>query len=134
MPIYGQLGGNSVGSFQAIAGTPTVLNLTAIAGGANQNGVGAIVGSDVSIVTVADGTNLAVTLPDPAKYGGTPGDLFTVVNAATGQTLKVFPPTGGNISGAGANTAISISTSKTTEIRLASFTATTSVWTSLVGA
>lgn len=134
MTIYSQLGGNSVRSMQAIAGTPKVVNLTTIAGGGNQNGVGTIFDSDYWIVNVADGTNLATTLPDPNLYGGTPGDTFTLVNGASGQTLKIFPPTGGNISGAGANTAISVTTSKTSQVRLVSFTSTTSVWTSMVGA
>ena len=134
MPIYSQTIGNSMQSFQAIAGEPVVVNLTTVAGGGSQNGTGTIMASDYYIVTVADGTNLAVTLPDPNKYGGTPGDLFTVVNAASGQTLKVYPPTGGNISAAGANAAASITNNKTTQFRLASFTATASVWTSMVGA
>lgn len=134
MPIYSQLGGNSSGSFQAIAGDPVVYNLTTIAGGGSQNGTGTILSSDYAIISTADGTNLAVTLPDPNKYGGTPGDLFTIVNAASGQTIKVFPPTGGNISGTGSNTNISITNNKTTQVRLISFTATTSVWTSMVGA
>jgi len=134
MPIYSQPVGNSGGNFNAIAGTPLVYNLTAIAGGGSQNGTGTILSTDYAIVNVADGTNLAVTLPDPNKYGGTPGDCFTVVNGASGQTLKVYPPTGGNISGAGANTNISITTSKTSQVRLVSFTSTTSVWTSMVGA
>lgn len=134
MPLYALPGGNSVQSFQAIAGTPKVVNLTTIAGGGSQNGTGTIMDTDLWLVPTADGTNLAVTLPDPAKYGGTAGDLFTVVNAGSGQTLKLYPPTGGNISGAGANTNISITTNKTTQVRLVSYTSTTSVWTSQVGA
>jgi hypothetical protein len=134
MTIYSQLGGNSVGNMQAIAGTPQVINLTTIAGGGSQNGTGTIMSSDYWIVNTADATNLAVTLPDPNKYGGTAGDTFTLVNGASGQTLKLYPPTGGNISGAGSNTNISITTSKTTQVRLVSYTATTSVWTSMVGA
>lgn len=133
MPIYSQLGGNSVGSFNAIAGTPVVLNLTTIAGGNNQNGTGAILATDYAIVGTADTNNLAVSLPDPNKYGGTAGDRFFVVNGSN-QTLKIFPPTGGNISGAGANTAITVVTLKSDWVVLQSFTATTSVWVSMVGA
>lgn len=134
MPIYSQTGGNSVGSFAAVAGRPLTYNLTTIAGGGSQNGTGTILQTDLAIVSTADSTNLAVTLPDPNLYGGTPGDKFTVVNAASGQTLKIFPPTGGNISGTGANTNISVSNNKTTSVYLVSFTSTTSVWTSHVGA
>ena len=134
MPLYGYPGGIPVGSFDNVVGAPIIYNLTTIAGGGSQNGTGTILQSDYAIVSTADGTNLAVTLPDPNKYGGQAGDLFTVVNAASGQTLKVFPPTGGNISGTGSNTNISISNNKTTQIRLISFTSSTSVWTSQVGA
>lgn len=134
MTIYSQPVGNSIGSLNAIAGTPLTYNLTTIAGGGSQNGTGTILSTDYALISTADGTNLAVTLPDPNKYGGTPGDVFTVVNAASGQTVKVFPPTGGNISGAGANTNASITNNKTSQFRLISFTSTTSVWTSMVGA
>lgn len=134
MTIYSQPVGNAIGSLNAAAGTPLVVNLTSIAGGGSQNGTGTIMSTDYYIVSTADGTNLAVTLPDPNKYGGTPGDTFTVVNAASGQTLKVYPPTGGNISGAGSNTNISITNNKTSQVRLVSYTSTTSVWTSMVGA
>jgi hypothetical protein len=133
MPIYAFPQGTPNATFDALAGNPVAYNLTTIAGGGSQNGTGTILSSDYAFVNTADGTNLAVTLPDPNKYGGTMGDLFTVVNSSN-QTLKVFPPTGGNISGAGTNTNISITTLKTTQIRLISYTATSSVWTSMVGA
>ena len=132
MPLYAFPGGIPVGSFDNLAGTPNVISLTAQAAGNSQNGF--IAPSDYILVTAATAGNLSVTLPDPNKYGGTPGDLFTVVNGASGQTLNVFPPTGGNISGAGANTAATIANNKTSQFRLVSYTATTSVWTSMAGA
>ncbi len=134
MPLYGYPIGNSVESFKAIAGRPKVVNLTTIAGGDAQNATGCIMETDYYLINVADGTNLSVTLPDPAKYNSHAGDLFTVVNGGSGQTVKVYPPVGGNISAAGANSAASISTSKTSQFRLVSWTASTSVWTSMVGA
>ncbi len=125
-------GGVPIGAMNAIQGTVTVLNLTTLAsGGAQGNG---LMPSDFVIVTTADGTNKALTLPDPNKYGGTPGDIFTVVNSASGQTLSVFPPTGGNISALGANTASSLALNKVNSYYLVSFTATTSVWTVDAGA
>ncbi len=132
MTIFGFPQGSAPGQIKAAAGTPVVVNLTTIAGGASQNGY--IVSSDLQLVTTADGTNKVLTLPDPNKYGGTPGDSFEIINSASGQTLSVYPPTGGNINAAGANTAVSIVVNKAAIFYLVSYTATTSVWTGLVGA
>lgn len=132
MTIRGLPQGSPQGALNAAAGTPKVINLTTIAGGASQNGY--IADTDLLIVTTADGTNKSITLPDPNKYGGTPGDDWTVINSGSGQTLNVFPPTGGNISGAGSNTADTITNQKATTYWLVSFTATTSVWVRQVGA
>jgi hypothetical protein len=132
MTIRGYPQGSTQGAINAAAGTPKVINLTTIAGGASQNGY--VAETDYLMVTTADGTNKVITLPDPNKYGGTPGDDFVIVNSASGQTLSVYPPTGGNISGAGANTAASISNNITSCFCLISFTASASVWTSQVGA
>lgn len=57
-----------------------------------------------SIVATAANTNDAVTLPT-----GTTGRTVTVVNNGA-NTIKIFPPSGGNISGAGANTAVTQAT------------------------
>lgn len=124
--------GTPIGTMNAITGTPALVNLTTAAGGAGQNGY--LVTTDLQIVTVADGTNKVLTLPDPNKYVGSLGDDFIVVNSASGQTLSVFPPTGGNINAAGANTAVTIAQNKSAVFYLVSYTATTSVWTGLVGA
>jgi hypothetical protein len=125
-------GGVPVGQMNAIQGTVSTVSLTALAAGNVQNSV--IFPSDFVIVTAATGSFLAITLPDPNKYGGAPGDVFTIVNSASGQTLNVFPPTGGNISGAGANTASTLANNKVNNYYLVSFTATTSVWTVDAGA
>ncbi len=125
-------GGVGVGMQNAVNGTPVVLNLTTLASGGSQgNG---LMPSDFVIVTTADGTNKALTLPDPNKYGGVSGDCFIVINSASGQTLNIFPPTGGNISGAGANTASTLAQNKVNNYYMVSFTATTSVWTVDAGA
>ena len=124
--------GTPAGTMNAITGTPAVVNLTTIAGGGSQNGY--IATTDLQIVTTADGTNKAITLPDPNKYGGTAGDDFIIVNSNSGQTLNIFPPTGGNINAAGSNTAVTVSANKSITIYLVSYTATTSVWTGFAGA
>lgn len=134
MTLRGIPQGIPVGQMNAIQGTVTVMNLTTLATGNSQNAAGSIVPSDFVIVTTADGTNKGITLPDPNKYGGAPGDVFTVVNSASGQTLNIFPPTGGNISAAGANTASTLVVNKVNNYYLVSFTSTTSVWTVDAGA
>lgn len=132
MTLRGIPQGVPVGMQNAVNGTPLVVNLTTIAGGTNQNGY--IATTDFQIVTTADGTNNSITLPDPNKYGGAIGDMFTVINSASGQTIKVFPPTGGNISAGGANTANNLLVNKANNYYLVSFTSTTSVWTVDAGA
>lgn len=127
-------GGVPVGMMNATQGSVATMNLTALTSGNSQNAAGSLLPSDFVLVTTADGTNKGVTLPDPNKYGGAPGDVWTIVNSASGQTLSVFPPTGGNISGAGANTANSLVNNKVNNYYLVSFTATTSVWTVDAGA
>ena|SRR5882757_3089449 len=124
--------GVGVGQMNAIQGSPSSVSLTALAVGNVQNSV--ICPSDFVFVTAATGSFLAITLPDPNKYGGTQGDIFTVVNANSGQNLSVFPPVGGNISNAGANSANTLTNNKVNNYYLVSFTATTSVWTVDAGA
>jgi hypothetical protein len=119
-------GGVPIGMMNAIAGTPSVVSLTAQAAGNSQNGY--IVPSDMVYVTAANGSNLTLTLPDPNKYGGAVGDQFQINNANSGQTLAVYPPTGGNIDGAGSNASVSISSNASGTFHLVSWTATTSVW------
>lgn len=126
MTLRAVLQGFPSGQMNAANGTPANVNLTAIAGGASQNGY--IASTDLQIVTTADGTNKAITLPDPNKYGGTLADSFLILNGQSGQTLNVFPPTGGNIDAAGANTAVTCAQGASLTIYLVTFTATTSVW------
>lgn len=132
MALRGIPQGVPIGQFNALDGTPVVVNLTTAVSGSSQNGF--VATSDYQIVTTADGTNKAITLPDPNKYGGAVGDSFTIVNSASGQNLSVFPPTGGNISGAGSNTANTLTNNKVSTYYLVSFTSTTSVWTVGAGA
>lgn len=121
-------GGVPVGMMNAVNGTPILLNLTTLASGNSQNAANSIMPSDFVIIGTADGTNKGITLPDPNKYGGALGDSFLVLNGQTGQTINVFPPTGGNIDGAGSNTAATAAAGTSLTIYLQSFTATTSVW------
>lgn len=127
-------GGVSIGMMNATSGSPTTMNLTTLATGNSQNAANSLLPSDFVAITTADGTNKGVTLPDPNKYGGTFGDVWTVLNSNSGQNISVFPPTGGNISNAGANTANTLTNNKVNNYYLISFTATSSVWTVDAGA
>lgn len=119
-------GGVPVGMQNAVNGTPTLMNLTSIGGG-NAQGA-ALVPSDLVIIGTAGASNLAVTLPDPNKYGGAFADSWLVINGQSGQTVNVFPPTGGNIDGTGANASVAVAQGATATFYLQSFTASSSVW------
>lgn len=121
-------GGVPIGMQNAVNGTVTVMNLTSLATGNAQNAANSLLPSDFVIVTVADGTNKGLTIPDPNKYGGAVGDAWLVTNGQSGQTINVYPPTGGNIDGAGNNTAATCAAGATLTLLLVSWTATTSVW------
>lgn len=123
-------GGVPAGMMNAIQGTPVLMNLTTLASGNSQNAANSIMPSDLVLVGTADGTNKGITLPDPNKYGGAFCDSFLVINGQSGQTINVYPPTGGNIDGAGANTAATCAVGTTLTLYLQSFTSTTSVWVS----
>lgn len=126
MPLFGLSRGTPQGQMRAILGDPAVVNLTTSLSGNTQNSF--IAPTDYCIVNTADGTNKSLTIPDPNKYGGTPGDQFIFFNANSGQTLNIFPPTGGNIDNAGANTAATVANNASIMIVLVSYTASTSVW------
>lgn len=131
MTIYAFPQGTPIAQIKACQGTPAVVDLTVAAGGNSQNGY--IASTDYQIISTANSGNKSVSIWDPNKYGGTPGDSFLIVNGQSGQTINVFPPTGGNIDAAGSNTAITVSQGATATVILQSFTATTSVWISDAG-
>lgn len=131
MTIFGQPQGTPISQIKACVGTPALVNLTTQAAGNSQNGF--LVPTDYTIVSTADASNKTLTLPDPNKYGGTLGDTFLIVNGQSGQTVSIFPPTGGNIDAAGANTAVTAAVGTTATVILQSYTATTSVWISDAG-
>lgn len=126
MTIFGQPQGNPPSVLKACAGTPVVVDLVALLAGTTQNTY--VASSDYQIVSNASASHKEITIPDPNKYGGTAGDSFFIVNGQSGQTISVFPPTGGNIDATGSNTAISVSQGATAAIILQSYTSTTSVW------
>lgn len=126
MTIFGQPQGTSSGTLKACVGTPVVLNLTTLAAGSTQNSF--VAPTDYCIVTTSDASNKSITLPDPNKYGGTPGDTFMIAAGQVGTTLTVFPPTGGSIDAAGANASVNVAAGTTGTFILQAFTSTTSTW------
>lgn len=126
MTIFGQPQGTPISTLKACVGTPAVLNLTTLVAGATQNSL--VVPSDYCIVTTSDASNKSLTLPDPNKYGGTPGDSFLIAAGQVGTTLTIFPPTGGSIDAAGANASVNITAGTTGTFILQAYTATTSTW------
>lgn len=126
MTIYAFPQGTPTAQIRACVGTPVVVNLTTLLSGGSQNSF--LAPSDYVIVTTSDSTNKGITLWDPNKYGGTPGDSFLIAAGQVGTTLVVFPPTGGAIDAAGSNASVNVAAGTTQTFILQSFTATTSVW------
>ncbi len=126
MTIFGLPQGTPLSQMKACVGTPQPLNLTTLVAGSTQNSL--IMPTDFCIVTTSDAANKSLTLPDPNKYGGTPGDSFFVAAGQVGTTLTIFPPTGGAIDAAGANNSVNITAGTTAAFILQAFTATTSTW------
>jgi hypothetical protein len=118
--------GVPVGMQNAVNGTVTVMNLTALATGTAQGG--GLLPSDFVIVTTATSSNNALTLPDPNKYGGAVGDAWYIAVGQVANQVNLFPPTGGAIDAAGTNASISIAAGNTATLILVSWTATSSVW------
>ncbi len=128
MPLRGlPQGGVPIGMMNAIQGTVSVVSLITLAAGTSQNVV--LFPSDFVIVTATNAGNSALTLPDPNKYGGVPGDQWVLaVGQVGGTAVSIFPPTGGTIDAASANAAVTAAAGTTATFILQSFTATTSVW------
>jgi hypothetical protein len=79
-------------------------------------------------VTTATGSNDAVTLPDPNKYGGAVGDNWLIAVGQVSSPVLIYPPTGGSIDAGSANASLSVSAGNTATLILQAFTATTSTW------
>ena len=111
MPSRSLPGGNSISSINAILGTPTPVSLITVASGTVQFGYN--MPTDTAVVTAANGSNTAVTLPDPFLEGYQPGDFYEVING-TSQALVIFPPSGGKINAASANSSVALPAATTT--------------------
>lgn len=131
MTIFAFPQGTPTSQIKACVGSPQVLNLTTLVAGGTQNSF--LAPTDYSIVSTSDATNKAITLWDPNKYGGTPGDSFLLVAGQVGTTVLVFPPTGGSIDAGSANASVNLAAGTSVTVILQAFTATTSTWISDAG-
>jgi hypothetical protein len=113
MPSRSALVGLPIGNMNAILGAVTAVSLITAASGTAQNGYK--MPTDFVVITAANGSNTAVTLPDPYLQNWNVGDSYKIVNAST-QACVIFPPTGGNINGAGANSSIVMTASQSLEV------------------
>lgn len=119
-------GGVPIGMQNALNGTVSVVSLVTLAAGTTQNVQ--TLPSDFVIIATTNAGNTALTIPDPNKYGGVPGDMWLVAVGQVTNSVLIFPPTGGAIDAAGANASVTCAAGTTSTFILQSFTATSSVW------
>jgi hypothetical protein len=125
------LGSMSNIALQAVLGTVTVADLVASASGTAQNGYKAP--TDFIVINNANGSNTAVTLPEPATLGLTVGDFYELVNN-TAQACVVFPPTGGKINNGSANASAAVAASKSVRVYITGTASGSSAFITLTGA
>lgn len=86
----------------ALFSVAPIFTAGSLAAAGNNQSTATLLGYTVNHVTGSDGTK-GVRLP--ASRAGT---MVVVYNASSGQTLAVYPPSGGAINGGTANAAISL--------------------------
>lgn len=84
--------------------SPSPVSCAAAAAAGNTSGTATALAAEITAVSGADGT-AGVRIPSNAK-----GKRFVVINTDAAQTLKIYPPTGGTINYAGADSALSVTT------------------------
>lgn len=124
------VGSTSVPGLQGVLGGVTVVSLVTAASGTSQNGYK--MPTDVVVVSAANGSNTAVTLPDPFLQGFGPGDFYEIINGST-QACVIFPPTGGNINNAGANASVALNAAKATRVYVSATASGASTFAAIVG-
>lgn len=118
-------------NMNAVLGTPLAVSLVSKASGTAQNGY--IAERDLIVVTAASASHTAVTVPDPALTGFGVGDFYEFVNGTT-QACVIFPPTGGNINGAGANASVALAANKAVRVYVTGTTSGATTFVTLTGA
>jgi hypothetical protein len=83
--------------------------------GTSSQGAATAITSDVSVFSnVALNSGARLPAQNAASMTALAGDIYVVANFGA-NPLLVYPPTGGNISNAGVNTAVSIPVNKTAD-------------------
>jgi hypothetical protein len=83
--------------------------------GTSSQGAATAITADVSVFsTVALNSGARLPAQNAASMTALAGDIYVVANFGA-NPLLVYPPTGGNISNAGVNTAVSIPVNKTAD-------------------
>lgn len=117
MPVYTFTQGHSQKSFRAVVGDAVPLNLTQIGGGPSQNGH--ILHTDYAVIIASDAVNNSVTIQSLFNFQGTYGDLVTVANGSN-LAISVYPPSGGSINGLSVNSPVSVPADQAYQFRLVS--------------
>lgn len=131
MPSRSYPAGNSVGSDAANMGIVTGVSLITKASGTAQSGY--IAESDMIVVTAANGSNTAITLPDPALTGYGLGDWYDFINNTT-QACVIFPPSGGKINNGSANASVALAASKSVRVYVTGVTSGSTTFITFTGA
>ena len=131
MPSRSYPGGNSVVSDQGNLGFVTGVSLITKASGTGQSGY--IAESDVIVVTGANGSNTAITLPDPALTGYGVGDWYDFINTTT-QACVIFPPSGGKINNGSTNASAALAASKSVRVYVTGVTSGATTFITMTGA
>ena len=131
MPSRSYPGGNSVVSDQGNLGFVTAVSLITKASGTAQSGY--VAESDVIVVTGANGSNTAITLPDPALTGYGVGDWYDFINSTT-QACVIFPPSGGKINNGSTNASAALAASKSVRVYVTGVTSGATTFITMTGA
>jgi len=131
MPSRSYPGGNPVGNMNTDIGFVTAVSLITKASGTAQAGY--VAESDLIVVTGANASNTAITLPDPALTGYGIGDFYEFVNNTT-QACVIFPPSGGKINNGSANASAALAASKSVRVYVTGITSGSTTFITLTGA
>jgi hypothetical protein len=128
MTTLGALMGSGTPAGQAIGITAGVPLTAQLAAGTTQATATAIVDDFSVFSTVAASAGARLPAANAISLTAQAGDIYRVVNFGA-NPLSVYPPTGGNISNAGVNTAISVPVNKTADF----YCIGNNIWASSVG-
>lgn len=131
MPSRAYPSGQPVFDASGSLGFVTSVDLVAKAAGTAQSGY--VAESDSIMVNNANGSNTAITIPDPSKTGFGLNDFYEFVNNTT-QACVIYPPSGGKINNGSANASVALAASKAVRVYVTSATSGSTTFITLTGA